>query len=437
MPDEDDLEGVSDETTEPEFENDYEAALAELLADMDDDERAEVMALAEDSADEVGRAVTRFDRLVAKLRKRGVANPEGLARWIGERKYTPAGYAALVAKGRAKAKARRARKAMRSRAFGHDEIIRFERYWPADIEIVRGGSGREVTAYAAVFDTPNEIQDQHGHYMEVIERSAFNRTLSQRGPEKVALLLNHGYHPDGSPLALASVPLGSFIEIKPDGKGLLTRARYNKTELADAVLEAIRHGDIRGYSFRGRVFRSNPMRVPRIQRGGALPTVYRQELGLSDAGPTQSPWYSDASIVAIRSQAIASQAIAEARRLPERERIIIARALLADDPIDDDTGVDENEDVTPERDDSAVEPDEGTTESSTTPDDESDVDDESTEDIEVEDPEDESPTDSDESPGTEGPPEEAPLPVSQAARSISAAEVARKARVALILRGGK
>ena len=32
-----------------------------------------------------------------------------------------------------------------------------------DIAIQRGGDGRTVEAYAAVFDTPTEIRDQHGH----------------------------------------------------------------------------------------------------------------------------------------------------------------------------------------------------------------------------------------------------------------------------------
>lgn len=305
----------------------------------------------------------------------------------------------------------------------HAEIMRYDRYYPAEVEIVRGGTGREVTAYAAVFETPSEIRDQHGHYMEVIDRAAFNRTLSH-GIERVGLYYNHGYHIDGTPSALGSVPLGSFLDIRTDSKGLLTRAKYNKTDLADAVLEAIRSGDIKGYSFRGRVFKSDPDRVPRIQRGGVLPTVYRRELGLGEAGPTPSPFYASANVVAIRSAVdLADYAVAN---FPAQERIVILRRIQ------------ETTDSTPEPDDLTEPetgevndvPDEGTNDATATPDEpESELD---NEDVEV--PEVDSPTPDESGLGTEGSPTEAPLPVSEAARSMTAADVARKARVALILR---
>src|SRR5512139_873746 len=46
------------------------------------------------------------------------------------------------------------------------------------IQILRSGDGRTVEAYAAMFDQPYEVRDQFGHYMEVIDRAAFNRTLT-------------------------------------------------------------------------------------------------------------------------------------------------------------------------------------------------------------------------------------------------------------------
>ena len=182
----------------------------------------------------------------------------------------------------------------------------YARSWALDdIEILRGadggGDGRTVRAYAAVFDTPAEISDQHGHYMEQIDRRAFNRQLGL-GISRVSVFYNHGLTLHGTPAGgLGSVPIGSPVEIKADGKGLLTVTRYNRSELADGVLEAIRNGDIRGYSFRGRIFKSNPDRLPRVQRGSALPTVTRMELGLSEYGPTPSPAYAEAGILAIRA----------------------------------------------------------------------------------------------------------------------------------------
>jgi HK97 family phage prohead protease len=171
-----------------------------------------------------------------------------------------------------------------------------------DIEIQRGGDGRTVTAYAAMFGQPYEVRDQHGHYMEEIERSAFNRTLSHGAVLRSAVCLyNHGFTAGGAPDMLGSVPLGTPVEIRAEPKGLLTVTRYNKTALADSVLEAIRNGDIRSQSFRGRIHRSSPERVPKIRSGQPLPTVVRHELGLSDYGPTPFAVNAAAEIVAVRS----------------------------------------------------------------------------------------------------------------------------------------
>lgn len=409
--------------------------LADILSDFDDDELDDLEELAEgpDAEREAIRAYIGFDRLAKKLQAKGhdEESSRRIAAAIGRRKYGKEFDKLREMSRRARL---RMEKAARSQAAVSSYT--YDRVWTLDdIEIIRGGSrgdGRTVSAYAAIYGTPTEVRDQFGHYMEVIDRAAFRRTL-QHGDitKRVTVLYNHGLGLNGEHHPLGSVPIGSPLEIRSDNRGLLTVTRFNKSELADAVLEAIRAGDIRGYSFRGRVFKSTPDRVPRAARGGQLPVIVRNELGLAEYGPTPIPYYSGAAVVAIRSQAIA-----EAMRLPERDRIIIARALLNEqlEDVDPDTEepVDtEIDDVAEEYDDSEVEPDEGVEdETSTTPDSDSG------EDVEGEDPEDDSPTDSDESPGTEGPPDEAPLPVSQAARSLSAADVARKARVALILRGG-
>ncbi|MGW5578721.1 HK97 family phage prohead protease [Micromonospora chokoriensis] len=179
-----------------------------------------------------------------------------------------------------------------------------------DIQISRahGSDGRTVEAYAAVFDSPVEVKDKHGHYMEVIDRSAFKRTLSH-GINKVTVLYNHGMTMQGTPSDLGSVPIGRPLEIRADSKGLFTVTRYNKSEMADHVLEAIRNGDIRSQSFRGAIYRSSPDgRVPRARAGQDLPTVVRHELGLMEYGPTPIPVYEGAAITAVRSvQEIAQQ----------------------------------------------------------------------------------------------------------------------------------
>ena len=201
----------------------------------------------------------------------------------------------------------------------------YSRSWVVeDIEISRAAGGREVTAYAAVFDTPAEIKDQHGHYIEVIDRSAFNRTLGH-GIDRVGVFYHHGMTLHGTPSDLGSVPIGRPIQIEPDGRGLKTVSRFNNSQLADAALEAIRNGDITGYSFRGRIFRSTPDRVPRA-RGGDLPTVTRHELGPAEYGPTPTPAYETAGILAVRST---DQLAADLAALDEEARADLLRMLEA------------------------------------------------------------------------------------------------------------
>ncbi len=205
----------------------------------------------------------------------------------------------------------------------------FHRSYALDnIEIVsraKGGDGRTVEAYAAVFDQPAEVKDQHGHYMEVIHRSAFNRTLNSGRPPLV--LYNHGLTLDGAVDSLAQVPIGTALDVKADERGLLTVTRYNKSALADSVLASIENGDIKAQSFRGAVYGSDPRgRVPRVSRGGALPTVTRTELGLSDYGPTPVPYYTGALITAVRSMSDVAAQLAE---LDDDARAELIRALQA------------------------------------------------------------------------------------------------------------
>jgi HK97 family phage prohead protease len=166
-----------------------------------------------------------------------------------------------------------------------------------DLEIKRvDRAGRTVTAYAAAFDQEAEILDKHGHYVEKINRAGFNRTLAH-GIQRVQVFYNHGYDLSGKPNILGAVPIASPTSITPDGHGLLTVSRYNDGELADAVLAAWEGGQIRGQSFTGRVYQSR-----KVGRNGQLDVVERMELGLKEYGPTHSPAYEGAGLVAIRSQ---------------------------------------------------------------------------------------------------------------------------------------
>ena len=93
-----------------------------------------------------------------------------------------------------------------------------------------------------------EIRDQDGHYNEVIDRSAFNRAISDAAPQggrtawRIGVFYNHGRTIYGTPSERGSMPIGTPLEVKADQRGVLTLTRYHRTELADEALEAIREG---------------------------------------------------------------------------------------------------------------------------------------------------------------------------------------------------
>jgi hypothetical protein len=77
----------------------------------------------------------------------------------------------------------------------------------ADITIRSDGDGRTVQAYITPFDNPTEIRDADGHYQETIGRTAFTKTLTERGLN-FAVLYNHGRTFDGRTDGALMVPIG-------------------------------------------------------------------------------------------------------------------------------------------------------------------------------------------------------------------------------------
>lgn len=185
-----------------------------------------------------------------------------------------------------------------------------------DICIRAGGDGRTVEAYAAVFNVPTEIRDQQGHYREQIDPASFNKTIRDRGA-RFGVFYHHGKTLYGTPSDLGSVPLGSPVEApRADSRGLLTVSRYNRSALADSVLEAIRNGDITGQSFSGRWIRSDrplPRGGYRANAAGELPLVTRQEIAMEEYGPTPIPAYTEPMMVGVRSLGDQSRVVQLAR----------------------------------------------------------------------------------------------------------------------------
>jgi HK97 family phage prohead protease len=179
-----------------------------------------------------------------------------------------------------------------------------------DMTIVRGGDGRTVEAYAAVFDQGAAVRDQWGVYEEKISRSAFNKAISDAAPQggrtvwRMGVFYNHGLTIHGTASDRGSVPIGTPVEVTADSRGVKTVTRYNKTPLADEVLEGIASGSITAQSFTGAVRRSDkpmPRGGFRPNADGSLQVVTRMEMGLKEYGPTPFPVYEGAAITAVRA----------------------------------------------------------------------------------------------------------------------------------------
>jgi HK97 family phage prohead protease len=200
-----------------------------------------------------------------------------------------------------------------------------------DIKIRSGGDGRTVEAYAAVFGTPTSIRDGQGSYREQIDRSAFDRTIAHKGM-KFGVYFNHGLTLRGRDSELGSVPIGTPIAAPvADSRGLLTVSRYNKSALAESVLESIRNGDITGQSFSGRWVRSTPSPPRggyRASTSGELPLVTRMEIALAEYGPTPIPAYDVSMMVGVRS------VTEQAHRISQLVRVKAHFGSRARDPLE-------------------------------------------------------------------------------------------------------
>jgi phage head maturation protease len=176
---------------------------------------------------------------------------------------------------------------------------------------IKPGDGRTVEAYLAVFDTEAEIRDGQGHYKETIDRAAFNKAVSDARPQgsragwKTSVYYNHAMTPYGTPSERWSAPVAVTQELIVESRGVRAIDRYANTPDGDHALELVRAGAVKGYSFTGRLIRSDPNRPPaggfRATRSGGLPTVRRLELGLSEYGPTPEPAYETAGVLGMRA----------------------------------------------------------------------------------------------------------------------------------------
>ena len=143
--------------------------------------------------------------------------------------------------------------------------------------------GLTLEGYAAVFDSPTEINSWEGEFTETIARGAFSKTLEERTP---VLQFDHGTHP-----LIGSLPLGSISTIREDDRGLFVRARLSDNWLTQPVRDSIANGSVTGMSFRFQVLRDEWEDDHRTIR----------EVKLFEVGPVVWPAYEDTT-VGVRSE---------------------------------------------------------------------------------------------------------------------------------------
>lgn len=165
-----------------------------------------------------------------------------------------------------------------------------------DLVVRSDGDGRTVEAYMAVFNQPTEIQDQYGHYYEVIDRSAFNGVIKRNA--KPLVMFNHGRDMHGTRSDYWSTPVAVHRSMEADGRGVRVSSWYVQTPKGDEALELIRSGAVDGYSFSGKPNRSQPIAAT----NGDLPTIVRQDMGLVEYGPAILRAYEGARVLALRSE---------------------------------------------------------------------------------------------------------------------------------------
>lgn len=117
------------------------------------------------------------------------------------------------------------------------------------VRAVENGDGLTLDGYAAVWDTPTEIDSWEGCFTESMQRGAFKKTIRESTP---VMQFDHGRHP-----MIGSIPIGAIDTLEEDDRGLHVTARLSDNWLMQPVRDAIQDGSVNGMSFRFEVVRES------------------------------------------------------------------------------------------------------------------------------------------------------------------------------------
>jgi HK97 family phage prohead protease len=197
-----------------------------------------------------------------------------------------------------------------------------------DVEARAGGRGGDLPAivgYAAVFDTPTEIQSFFGSFTEIIRAGAFAKTIVQ---DDIRALFNH----DPNLVLGRSVPGAerrATLTLAEDRHGLHMEITPPDTQLGRDVVEMVRRGDVTGASF-GFTTTPKGQRWTHDENGDP---VQREilEARLYDVSPVTFPAY-DETEVSSRAAAWARRGLALGLEGLTEEEVALVRRLLHGHP---------------------------------------------------------------------------------------------------------
>lgn len=192
-----------------------------------------------------------------------------------------------------------------------DSPKKVERAFDFTIEESRDASdGLTLEGYAAVFNSPTEINSWEGRFTEIIAPGAFKRSIGDKMP---VMQFDHGHHP-----LIGGLPIGVIRSLSEDTLGLRVKARLSDNWLIQPIRDAIRDGAITGMSFRF---------TPKDEewsQGDTVRTI--KAVDLHELGPVTFPAYA-ATTVGVRSESDPISQLVNLLRSDESLRAPLAAAL--------------------------------------------------------------------------------------------------------------
>jgi HK97 family phage prohead protease len=176
--------------------------------------------------------------------------------------------------------------------FPRDDLFRMVELAPAEVEFRAEKDATHIgvlTGYAAVFNSPTEINGWEGRFFEILAQGSFDKTLRERG-SRVKVLFNHGFDP-----SIGDKPLGKPAVMEERDKGLWVEVPLDDTSYNRDLVASLRSGALDGMSFRFSVVKED------VDESGTLPVRTVRELKLYEFGPVTFPAY-EATTVGVRSR---------------------------------------------------------------------------------------------------------------------------------------